>query len=104
MTSHETAPLIDKGLPEVSLYDNAVILDELPDARELVVPVLAHQLCDPVARTVQCTEYSQDFSIQFVKGLYCKRPFQCLASSETLTPHPLTARRAFGALLSREIK
>ncbi len=29
-----------------------------------------------------------------VKGLYCKRPIQCLASSEILTPHPLTA---FGA-------
>ncbi len=37
-----------------------------------------------------------------VEGLYCKRPIQCLASSELLTPHPLTARRvcippAFGA-------
>ncbi len=37
-----------------------------------------------------------------VEGLYCKRPIQCLASSEILTPHPLTARRvctppAFGA-------
>jgi hypothetical protein len=29
----------------------------------------------------------------FVEGLYCKRPIQCLASSEILTPHPLTARR-----------
>ncbi len=28
-----------------------------------------------------------------VEGLYCKRPIQCLASSEILTPHPLT----FGA-------
>ncbi len=28
-----------------------------------------------------------------VEGLYCKRPIQCLASSELLTPHPLTARR-----------
>jgi hypothetical protein len=28
-----------------------------------------------------------------VEGLYCKRPTQCLASSEILTPHPLTARR-----------
>jgi hypothetical protein len=26
-----------------------------------------------------------------VQGLYCKRPIQCLASSEILTPHPLTA-------------
>jgi hypothetical protein len=25
------------------------------------------------------------------EGLYCKRPIQCLASSEILTPHPLTA-------------
>ncbi len=25
-----------------------------------------------------------------VEGLYCKRPIQCLASSEMLTPHPLT--------------
>ena len=37
-----------------------------------------------------------------VEGLYCKRPIQCLASSEILTPHPLTARLvcvppAFGA-------
>jgi hypothetical protein len=36
-----------------------------------------------------------------VEGLYCKRPIQCLASSEILTPHPLTALRcvppAFGA-------
>ncbi len=32
MTSHETAPLIDNGLPEVSLYDSAVLLDELADA------------------------------------------------------------------------
>ncbi len=28
-----------------------------------------------------------------VEGLYCKRPIQCLASSEILIPHPLTARR-----------
>jgi hypothetical protein len=29
-----------------------------------------------------------------VEGLYCKRPIQCLASSEILTPsHTLTARR-----------
>jgi hypothetical protein len=28
-----------------------------------------------------------------VEGLYCKRPIQCLASSEILTPRPLTARR-----------
>jgi hypothetical protein len=28
-----------------------------------------------------------------VEGLYCKRPIQCLASSEILTPPPLTARR-----------
>ncbi len=29
-----------------------------------------------------------------VEGLYCKRSIQCLVSSEILTPHPLTARRA----------
>jgi hypothetical protein len=28
-----------------------------------------------------------------VEGLYFKRPIQCLASSKTLTPHPLTALR-----------
>ncbi len=28
-----------------------------------------------------------------VEGFYCTRPIQCLASSEILTPHPLTARR-----------
>ncbi len=28
-----------------------------------------------------------------VEGLYCKRPIQCLASSDQLTPHPVTARR-----------
>jgi hypothetical protein len=28
-----------------------------------------------------------------VEGLYCKRPIKCLASSEILIPHPLTARR-----------
>jgi hypothetical protein len=29
-----------------------------------------------------------------VEGLYCKRPVQCLASSEIFTPqHPLTVRR-----------
>jgi hypothetical protein len=28
-----------------------------------------------------------------VEGLYCKRPIQCLVSSELLTPHP----PAFGA-------
>jgi hypothetical protein len=28
-----------------------------------------------------------------VEELYCKRPIQCLASSEILTLHPLTARR-----------
>ncbi len=28
-----------------------------------------------------------------VEGLYCKRPIKCLASSEILTPHPLTTRR-----------
>ncbi len=28
-----------------------------------------------------------------VEGLHCKRPIQCLASSEILTPHPLTAQR-----------
>jgi hypothetical protein len=28
-----------------------------------------------------------------VEGLYYNRPFQCLASSELLTPHPLTPWR-----------
>jgi hypothetical protein len=37
-----------------------------------------------------------------VEGLYCKRPIQCLASSERLTPHPpltalLVLPPAFGA-------
>jgi hypothetical protein len=27
-----------------------------------------------------------------VEGLYCKRPIQCLSSSEILIPHPPTAR------------
>ncbi len=31
--------------------------------------------------------------VETVQGLYCKRPIQYLASSEILTPHPLTARR-----------
>ncbi len=31
--------------------------------------------------------------IESVEGLYCTRPIQCLASSEILTPHPLTAWR-----------
>ncbi len=30
--------------------------------------------------------------VKNVEGLYCKRPIQCLASSELLTPHPLTRR------------
>jgi hypothetical protein len=30
-----------------------------------------------------------------VEGLYCKRPIQCLASSEILTPHPLTPWRVW---------
>jgi hypothetical protein len=101
MTSHETAPLNDNGLPEVSLHDNAVLLDELPDARELVVPVLAHQLCDTVPRTVQSTVRLSVY-VQFVEVLYCKRTIQCLASSELLTPHPPTppgecVSPAFGA-------
>jgi hypothetical protein len=29
-----------------------------------------------------------DFYLNSVEGLYCKRPIQCLASSEILTPHP----------------
>ncbi len=29
----------------------------------------------------------------YVEGLYCKRPIQCLASSEILIPYPITARR-----------
>ncbi len=36
-----------------------------------------------------CVEYMELAE----EGLYCKRPIQCLASSEILTPHPLTARR-----------
>jgi hypothetical protein len=43
--------------------------------------------------------------VRAIEGLYCKRPFQCLASSEILTPQPLTARRvcipAFGAGVER---
>jgi hypothetical protein len=31
--------------------------------------------------------------LETAEGLYCKRPIQCLASSEILTPHPLTAWR-----------
>jgi hypothetical protein len=31
----------------------------------------------------------QKRSLLAVEGLYCKRPIQCLASSEILTPHPL---------------
>jgi hypothetical protein len=34
-------------------------------------------------RDVSCT-----FCGKYVEGLYCKRPIQCLASSELLTPHP----------------
>jgi hypothetical protein len=38
--------------------------------------------------------YMYYFSLlELVEGLYCKRPIQCLASSDLLTPHPLTARR-----------
>ncbi len=37
--------------------------------------------------------YAPCLIMQSVKGLYRKRPIQCLASSEILTPHPLTARR-----------
>jgi hypothetical protein len=28
------------------------------------------------------------WSVPVVEGVYCKRPIQCLASSEILTPHP----------------
>jgi hypothetical protein len=48
-----------------------------------------------------CTSYSMKASLycrlcsrlRAVERLNCKRPIQCLASSEILTPHPLTARR-----------
>ncbi len=35
----------------------------------------------------------RSFWLYRVEGLYCKRPIQCLASFEILTPHPLNARR-----------
>jgi hypothetical protein len=38
-------------MPEESLHHEAVLLDELADAGELVVPVLADQLEDPLPRT-----------------------------------------------------
>ncbi len=34
-----------------------------------------------------------NWSVPCVEGFYCKRPIQCLASSEIFAPHPLTARR-----------
>ncbi len=37
-----------------------------------------------------------------VEGLYCKRPILCLASSEILTHHPLTARRVCTPLVREE--
>jgi hypothetical protein len=39
-------------MPEVSLHNEAVLLDELADAGELIVPVLADQLEDPLPRAV----------------------------------------------------
>jgi hypothetical protein len=38
-------------MPEESLHHEAVLLDELADASELVVPVLADQLEDSLPRT-----------------------------------------------------
>jgi hypothetical protein len=35
----------------------------------------------------KCLAPCRDNSISGVEGLYCKRPIQCLASSEILTPH-----------------
>jgi hypothetical protein len=41
-----------------------------------------------------------------VEALYCKRPIQCLASSDILTPppHPLTARRVSGGEHTRWVE
>ncbi len=45
--------------------------------------------------------YNCTWMVLTLEGLYSKGPIQCLASSELLTPHPLTAHRvyppAFGA-------
>jgi len=46
-----------------------------------------HQLC--VAKCRRPNFLSIKLHIgQYVEGLYCKRPIQCLASSEILTPPP----------------
>jgi len=51
LKSQEAVPLKDVVLPEISLCDLSVLLDDLAEARELVVPVLPHQLRHPVAGT-----------------------------------------------------
>ncbi len=73
-------------------------------------PLTAQRVCPPPAplrKAVEQGEAKKTTTLvamsTFVEGLYCKRPIQCLASSEILTPHPLTAQGectpppAFGA-------
>ena len=47
---NEPPPLQDERLPEESLYDDPVLLDNLAGAGELVVPVVPHQLQDTLTR------------------------------------------------------
>ncbi len=48
---------------------------------EVIVSLLGYKgsLCTPYSKSVSS-------SLKIVEGLYCKRPIQCLASSEILTP------------------
>jgi hypothetical protein len=48
---------------------------------------------NPLATYIAGYNSARNEMVGPVEGLHCKRPIQCLASSEILTPHPLTAPR-----------
>jgi hypothetical protein len=59
-----------------------------------LIPARKNLVCDiPAGDRNIANLFHSVSSLCSVEGLYCKRPIQCLASSEILTTHPLTARR-----------
>ncbi len=90
--------MVRNGIPRVfcsakqsEFRRNKPFVQSIPSSAEKLKICLA-EIANP-SWVYQTRRGREERTDRCVEGLYCKRPIQCPASSELLTPHPLTARR-----------